>query len=138
LQLTFRALLRFPDVSLPGFLDLIFRFTFRHSLLALSLLACSPSPGRDAYVSSGCSRCHGSALRGGQLGPSLERAAEDWSREQLRAFLKDPSRYQLSDDRLKEFAGRYPTPMPAFDLPDETVGALLSYLLNPLQDPPGE
>jgi mono/diheme cytochrome c family protein len=99
-------------------------------LLALVLAACSASEGRQAYLNAGCPRCHGPDRTGGAQGPPLKGLKADWTREDLRLFLKDPTAYTAKDPRLKALSERYATKMPAFALDEETRRALADFLLN--------
>lgn len=98
---------------------------------ALLLLACGDtSPGRRAYVDSGCARCHASDLSGTTLGPSLEGMDRFWDQATLRAFLADPDSFRTRDPRLRRVAEQYPAPMPTFMMPDTLRSQIARYLVS--------
>lgn len=98
--------------------------------LLLSLATCSGSPGRRAYLDSGCPRCHGTDRSGSATGPSLKDLKYIWTKEDLVRFLKGPAEFTASDPRLKALSERYGTKMPAFAMDEETRKALAEYLLK--------
>jgi alcohol dehydrogenase (cytochrome c) len=89
----------------------------------LSFLAClsvswglaaaqTPDPGRLAYESR-CSRCHGGDATGGETGPNIVTQLGARNDADLTAFLR---------------AGKPASGMPAFDLPNQEMGVLVTYL----------
>ncbi len=102
----------------------------RFALLVLLVgAACGEDPeGREAYVESGCPRCHGSDLQGTRLGPSLNGLNAHWDREGLTAFLARPDSFRTSDQRLELVAQQFPSPMPTFVMPDTLRAQLVTYL----------
>lgn len=99
-------------------------------LIASFLPACTSDPGRLAYVDTGCPLCHGSNLVGGRMGPDLTNLRQNWTPRELDTFLKNPSRYSLQVDRIRELAKRYPAPMPAFRISEEGRRHLVDYLMR--------
>ncbi len=98
--------------------------------LLLSRACSSPPPGREAYLESGCPRCHGADLSGTGQGPALRNLRAHWDRERLNAFLEAPDRFRRRSERLEQIARRYSTPMPAFVMGDSTRRRIAAYLLD--------
>lgn len=97
-----------------------------------ALAACgSDDPGRAAYVSAGCGRCHGSDLSGNRLGPPLTDLARHWDRASLEAFLARPDTVRKGDPRLARLSAAYPAPMPVYEMPDSLRSAIAGYLISP-------
>jgi cytochrome c553 len=73
-----------------------------------------------------CAFCHGAKGEGAMLGPALDGLGEDWTVDELAAFISDPPAYAADHARLTELAGRYQKPMPkpsGFDASDSRVMA---------------
>ena len=77
-----------------------------------------------------CMTCHGPNLEGSASGPSLQKLSEEWKREELLKYLKNPRSF--SDDlRISRFKGKYRLSMPAVDkLNDEELNILVNHLLS--------
>jgi len=77
----------------------------------------APNPGRQQYETS-CARCHGGDATGGESGPSILAQIASRTEADLAAFLR---------------TGRPAAGMPAFNLADAQMTALVAYLrtLNP-------
>lgn len=101
-------------------------------LLALAAAGCSQpvSPGRQAYVNTGCVRCHGPALAGTAEGPPLQLLRQHWDEDSLVEYLKDPNAVMANDERLRRLAEQYPAPMPAYRMTDEDRRALAAFVLD--------
>ena len=97
----------------------------------LILASCDASPEREAYVESGCPRCHGSDLSGTPMGPPLTDVRSSWDESGLRSFLHHPDSARVHSKRLSAIAEKYPAPMPAFVMSDSMRTLLATYLLSP-------
>jgi len=77
-----------------------------------------------------CMDCHGSNLDGSASGPSLTKVGQDWTKEELLKFLKDPSAF-ASDPRVQLHKGKYRKSMPAVDkMNDNELNILADHLMN--------
>jgi len=86
----------------------------------------------DQLVASlGCTGCHGGDLNGTNMAPSLHSVKENWSRDGLINYLRNPSSY-MSSSRFKSFQARYPnTIMPSFSNIDvKQLGKVADYLIS--------
>jgi len=86
----------------------------------------------DQLVASlGCTGCHGSDLAGTRLAPQLSNLKQNWSRDGLINYLRNPSSY-MDSDRFKNFKARYPgVIMPSFSNIDiKDLGIIADYLLQ--------
>ncbi len=104
--------------------------------MLLSTLACSQpdpfdSPGYQVYKDSGCIRCHGIDLKGGDRGPTLLYLSDYWEQEELVEFLKNPSRYKEDVPRLDQLSQQYREAMPSVVISEEDRKKLSEFLLNP-------
>lgn len=72
--------------------------------------------GRDILQRNGCLSCHSLEGFGGQIGPRLEGAAQRKSREDLFLWIKSPADVKPG------------TRMPQYNLPDESILKIISYL----------
>jgi mono/diheme cytochrome c family protein len=79
----------------------------------------------------GCISCHGSDLTGTRMGPPLQGLKENWGRDKLINFMRNPSSY-MDTERFKEFRKKYPgIIMPAFNNIDvKELGKIADYLLE--------
>ena len=77
-----------------------------------------------------CMDCHGSNLDGSASGPSLTSVGQDWKKEDLLTFLKNPRAF--SDDfRVQRHKNKYRMGMTAVDkLNDEELNVLADHLMN--------
>lgn len=82
-------------------------------------------------VSLGCTGCHGGDLTGTNMAPSLHAVKDNWSRDGLINYLRNPSSY-MSSKRFKEFQAKYPnTIMPSFSNIDvKQLGKIADYLIS--------
>ena len=100
-------------------------------VLLVALVACGDDDaGRQAYVASGCPRCHLSSLEGTALGPPLTGIREFWDQKSLEDFLLRPESFRKADPRLNRIAEKYTSRMPAFEMPDSIRSRIAAYLLN--------
>src|SRR5436190_6804227 len=81
-------------------------------LLTVTGFAQAPNPGRAAFETR-CARCHGGDATGGESGPSIVAQVGARSDADLGAFLRQ---------------GRPQNGMPAFDLPQQEMTALVAHL----------
>lgn len=70
-----------------------------------------PTDGAVIYQQALCASCHGSAGKGGWMGPPLKELGEHWSRETLADFIRDPAKFVDDDQRLSELSRQFPTQM---------------------------
>lgn len=79
---------------------------------------------------NGCVSCHGSDLRGSNLGPSLMEVKRYWTnREELISYLRNPSSF-MDKDRFRAYKEKYPSVvMPPFNYLDiKDLGKIADYL----------
>jgi hypothetical protein len=79
----------------------------------------------------GCVSCHGTDLKGTQMGPSLYTAKEFFSRDKLINYLRNPNSF-MDSDRFKAYEEKYPgVIMPSFNNVDvKELGRIAEYLLR--------
>lgn len=70
-----------------------------------------PSSGELLYRQALCASCHGYHGQGAWMGPPLEDLNENWSRDTLQEFIRDPTVLTESDQRLSRLAEKFPTAM---------------------------
>ncbi len=87
--------------------------------------------GEQLVSQLGCVNCHGSDLNGTKMGPSLHAVKDNWSRDKLINYLRNPSSY-MDADRFKEFQKQYPgVNMPSFgNIQVKELGKVAEYLLG--------
>lgn len=87
--------------------------------------------GLALITRSGCASCHGSDLKGTQVGPSLLSVKKYWSRDGLINYLRNPSSYN-GDDRFEEYKSIYKNViMPSYsNIEVKDLGRIADYLLN--------
>jgi cytochrome c553 len=86
----------------------------------------------DQLVASlGCTGCHGSDLTGTRMAPDLHNLKQNWSRDELINYLRNPSSY-IDSERFKNFKAMYPgVIMPSFSNIDvKELGKVADYLLQ--------
>jgi cytochrome c553 len=85
----------------------------------------------DLLARNGCLNCHGEGLEGTQMAPPLVKIAQNWTREKLINYLRNPSSY-MDSDRFKDFRKQYPgTMMPPYNNLDvKDLGKIADYLLT--------
>ncbi|MBT8378880.1 MAG: cytochrome c [Ignavibacteria bacterium] len=79
----------------------------------------------------GCVNCHGTDLAGTNLGPSLKKLSEYWSKKSLIAYLRNPTNY-MNEERFKEYKEKYPSQiMPGYGEKNiKDLGKIAEYLLG--------
>ena len=75
--------------------------------------AATEATGESLIGELGCVNCHGNDLGGTAMGPSLHGLASVYSKEQIVAYLQDPSS-QAGSDRYKLMSQRFSGAMPSF------------------------
>ncbi len=87
--------------------------------------------GEQLVSQLGCVNCHGSDLSGTKMAPSLHNVKNNWSRDKLINYLRNPSSY-MDADRFKEFKSQYPgVIMPSFgNIEVKELGKVAEYLLK--------
>jgi cytochrome c553 len=86
----------------------------------------------DQLVASfGCTGCHGGNLAGTRMAPDLHNLKQNWSRDELINYLRNPSSY-IDSERFKNFKAMYPgVIMPSFSNIDiKELGKIADYLLQ--------
>lgn len=88
-------------------------------------------PGYAVYSRRGCNVCHGPALQGTNMAPSLEDAAEHWEPESFARYLSNPDSSVRADARLREVDARYSMfVMPGYQLVEEELQPLTELILG--------
>lgn len=79
----------------------------------------------------GCRNCHGQNLEGTKMAPPLVGLKENWSKDQLTNYLRNPSSY-MDSKRFQEFQQQYPNMvMPSFNnINVQELGKISEYLLT--------
>jgi cytochrome c551/c552 len=79
----------------------------------------------------GCITCHGVDLNGTQMGPPLQNISQNWKRDDLINYLRNPNSY-MSTERFKAYQEKYPNViMPPFNHVDvKELGRIADYLLQ--------
>jgi cytochrome c553 len=82
-------------------------------------------------ASLGCTGCHGGDLAGTNMAPDLHKIKENWSRDDLINYLRNPSSY-MNSENFKNFRALYPNVMmPSFSNIDvKELGKIADYLLQ--------
>ncbi len=82
-------------------------------------------------TSLGCTSCHGSDLSGTKMAPDLHNVKDNWSRDGLINYLRNPNSY-MSTKRFQDFKAKYPNViMPSFNNIDvKVLGNIADYLRN--------
>ncbi|MDP4173397.1 MAG: c-type cytochrome [Bacteroidota bacterium] len=80
---------------------------------------------------NGCLACHGQDLKGSRLAPALVNLKDNWSRDELIAYLRNPSSF-MDKDRLKSYKQKYSsTIMPSYSHIDiKDLGKIADYLIR--------
>ncbi|MDP3445327.1 MAG: cytochrome c [Ignavibacteria bacterium] len=78
-----------------------------------------------------CTTCHGGELQGTKMGPALANLKENWSRDNLINYLRNPSAYS-GDSRFKEYKITFKNiMMPSYgNLDVKDLGKMADYLLS--------
>jgi hypothetical protein len=79
----------------------------------------------------GCTGCHGVDLAGTMQAPPLIDIKENWSKDKLINYLRNPQSF-MDGDRFKVYRQRYPgAMMPSFNnISVQELGKIAEYLLN--------
>ena len=79
----------------------------------------------------GCTGCHGSDLAGTRMAPTLHNIKQNWTRDDLINYLRNPSSY-MDSERFKNFKAQYQSIiMPSFSNIDiKDLGKIADYLLQ--------
>ncbi|MFA3782286.1 cytochrome c [Melioribacteraceae bacterium 4301-Me] len=87
--------------------------------------------GKTLTVQLGCISCHGENLEGTKLAPSLEFVKNNWMRDNLINYLRNPSSY-AGDKRFEGYRAKYPNViMPSYNNIDvKDLGKIADYLLS--------
>jgi len=90
-----------------------------------------PQTPEEMVASLGCTGCHGTDLAGTKMAPDLHNVKNEWSRDKLINFLRNPSSY-MNSDKLKALKEKYPNVMmPSFSNIDvKELGKVADYILN--------
>ena len=90
-----------------------------------------PLSPAEMVSSLGCVNCHGTDLAGTNKGPALVKLQDNWSRQELINYLRNPDSY-MDSGRFKEFKQKYPgIMMPSFSNIDiKDLGKIADYLLS--------
>lgn len=86
----------------------------------------------DQLISSlGCTGCHGGDLSGTKMAPDLHSVKDNWSRDNLINYFRNPSSF-MSSERFKAYKEKYPgVMMPAFSNVDiKNLGKIADYLMS--------
>ena len=88
-------------------------------------------PPTQIVANLGCTGCHGGDLSGTQMAPSLHSVKDNWSRDGLINYLRNPQSY-MSSKRFQEFKAKYPNAMmPSFNNIDvKVLGKVSDYLMS--------
>jgi hypothetical protein len=86
---------------------------------------------KDMIVSLGCPSCHGIDLAGTNQAPSLLGIKENWSKDKLINYLRNPDSF-MDSDRFKAFRQKYPGKiMPSFNnISVQELGKIAEFLLS--------
>lgn len=88
-------------------------------------------PGYAVYSRRGCNVCHGPALKGTNMAPSLEDADEHWEPASFARYLSNPDSSVRANPRLREVDARYSMfVMPAYQLVAEELLPLTELILG--------
>ena len=86
----------------------------------------------DQLVASlGCTGCHGGDLAGTKMAPDLHNLKQNWSRDGLINYLRNPPSY-MNSERFQNLKAKYPgVIMPSFSNIDvKDLGKIADYLLQ--------
>ena len=86
---------------------------------------------KDMIVRLGCNGCHGGDLAGTSKAPPLVNIKENWSKDKLINYLRNPESF-MDSDRFKAYRQKYPGAiMPSFNnISVQELGKIAEYLLN--------
>lgn len=80
---------------------------------------------------NGCTSCHGTDLKGTNLAPAIVNVKQNWSRDELISYLRNPSSF-MDKNRFREYRKKYSsTIMPPFNHLDiKDLGKIADYLIK--------
>ncbi|OGU57497.1 MAG: hypothetical protein A2V66_12525 [Ignavibacteria bacterium RBG_13_36_8] len=80
---------------------------------------------------TGCLGCHGTDLQGTNLAPALAAVSENWNRDGLINYIRNPSSYS-GGKRFEEYKKQFPNVvMPSYNNIDvKNLGKIADYLLG--------
>jgi hypothetical protein len=86
---------------------------------------------KEMMTRLGCTGCHGADLAGTMQAPSLINIKENWSKDKLINYLRNPQSF-MDGDRFKVYRQRYSgAMMPSFNnISVQELGKIAEYLLN--------
>lgn len=86
---------------------------------------------KEMMARLGCNGCHGVDLAGTNQAPSLVNIKENWSKDKLINYLRNPESF-MDGDRFKAYRQKYPgAMMPSFNnISVQELGKIAEYLLN--------
>jgi hypothetical protein len=86
---------------------------------------------KDMMDRLGCTGCHGADLAGTMMAPPLANLKENWSKDKLINYLRNPDSF-MNGDRFQNFKEKYPgTIMPSFNnISVQELGKIAEFLLN--------
>ena len=86
---------------------------------------------KEMMTRIGCTGCHGPDLAGTNQAPALIDIKENWSKDKLINYLRNPQSY-MDSDRFKVYRQRYPgAMMPSFNnISVQELGKIAEYLLS--------
>jgi cytochrome c553 len=86
---------------------------------------------KEMMARLGCNGCHGVDLTGTRQAPSLANIQENWSKDKLINYLRNPESF-MDGERFKAYRQKYPgAMMPSFNnISVQELGKIAEYLLN--------
>jgi cytochrome c553 len=86
---------------------------------------------KEMMARLGCNGCHGVDLAGTKQAPSLVNIQENWSKDKLINYLRNPESF-MDGERFKAYRQQYPgAMMPSFNnISVQELGKIAEYLLN--------
>ena len=86
---------------------------------------------KEMMVRIGCTGCHGVDLAGTSKAPSLTDIKDNWSKDKLINYLRNPESF-MNGDRFQVYRKKYPgTIMPSFNnISVQELGKIAEFLLN--------
>lgn len=87
--------------------------------------------GQQLISNFGCTNCHGSDLAGTQMAPALKNLSQNWGKESLISYLRNPNKF-MKQDRFIEYKKKYPNQiMPSYGNKDiKDLGKIVDFLLT--------
>jgi cytochrome c553 len=85
--------------------------------------------GRLVWKAEECGVCHGDDGRGSEIAPTLANVDENWTVEELAAYLLDPEAESAGNHRLAQLAAEYQLEMPGILLATPEQGRDLALFI---------